>query len=247
MAVNNPSLSPPAQQQRTTEISSSQLTNPPTTHLAMEAPNNWLEPSMDANSTLSSQTDTRISNDDDAIARHKHYLQYHQDIFNHQQQQADADRCLDLNMSRCMSPPISCRVRSVSSPALSQSLTPRPLRVRARSCLAVQPEEEITDHIDTFDYGPRAIDEEEIALEYGARLAAARAVSIHGAARIGSGSNVSQDLGAAFDQEEEEIEIEDENDNCLSGLCIPQSRFFLTSVICSNTMTRDGLGKGGPT
>ncbi|KAK3846219.1 MAG: hypothetical protein J3R72DRAFT_434374 [Linnemannia gamsii] len=42
-------------------------------------------------------------------------------------------------------------------------------------------------------------------------------------------------------EESDEYHDEEEEDHFLSGLCLPRSQFFQTSVICSNTMARDAL------
>lgn len=53
--------------------------------------------------------------------------------------------------------------------------------------------------------------------------------------------------GGEEDENEEDDHPEDvdeeESDHFYSGICLPRSQFFQTSVICSNTMARDALGK----
>ncbi|KAI1320217.1 hypothetical protein EDD11_001822 [Mortierella claussenii] len=108
------------------------------------------------------------------------------------------------------------------------------------------------------DHGLSAIEEEEAALEHAEELAVLKAgfrssdisSGDDAACRTGSRSDTSQHLGETFhcdseqDDGPEAVDLgldEDENDHCLSGVCLPPSQFFQTSVICSNTMTRDGL------
>ncbi|KAF9911084.1 hypothetical protein BX616_010675 [Lobosporangium transversale] len=83
-----------------------------------------------------------------------------------------------------------------------------------------------------------------------------RSISIF---NLGFGSS-SHDLEAAYNSEDEdqdedeeesvdeeeqqrriEEELKNEKDHCLSGILLPRSQFFRTSVICSNTMARDGF------
>lgn len=100
-------------------------------------------------------------------------------------------------------------------------------------------------------YGPTAKTEEDIALQVGLELASKRRPSTHQSTQssngLGSGSS-DRDLegnneGEDDDYSEHDLDDE-EKDDCMSGICLPSSQFFQTSVICSNTMTRDGLGKG---
>ncbi|KAF9276657.1 hypothetical protein BGZ68_009858, partial [Mortierella alpina] len=113
--------------------------------------------------------------------------------------------------------------------------------------------DDVDDHL-----GSTAYAEEEAALEYAAALVAAKAAADAAKAEsrkkriFGTGvgtaestvgaSNVSADTGPDLEEEGAVPDQPDEDDNCLSGVCLPRSQFFQTSVICSNTMTRDGLG-----
>ncbi|KAG0326248.1 hypothetical protein BG000_001490 [Podila horticola] len=99
-------------------------------------------------------------------------------------------------------------------------------------------------------YGPTAKSEEDLALQVGLELAARRKQSIqpsiHTSTSLSSGmssGSSERDLeGNDEDEDHLEHDLDDEEkDNCLSGICLPSSQFFQTSVICSNTMTRDGL------
>ncbi|KAF9421045.1 hypothetical protein BGZ94_008954 [Podila epigama] len=115
--------------------------------------------------------------------------------------------------------------------------------------------------LDELYYGTTAITEEDMALQYGLALMASRRLSDrqhrviearleehsgvhsnvnsdHGSNNMGDNSCCGRDLEDGDDSIEED---EEENDNCLSGVCLPSSQFFQTSVICSNTMARDGL------
>ncbi|KAG0346685.1 hypothetical protein BG004_001079 [Podila humilis] len=102
-------------------------------------------------------------------------------------------------------------------------------------------------------YGLSAKAEEDLALQYGLELAAKRKHSIQrtqctqqSGGGVGDGLSSGRDLEENGDEHNNGNEIEGteaEKDNgCLSGICQPSSKFFRTSVICSNTMARDGLG-----
>ncbi|CAO3563680.1 unnamed protein product [Mortierella alpina] len=113
------------------------------------------------------------------------------------------------------------------------------------------------DEEDEQHHGSTAYAEEEAALEHAAALVAAKAASDAARAEarkkkvsgIGVGtagstagtSTVMADTDPALEEAGEIPDPHDEDDNCLSGVCLPRSQFFQTSVICSNTMTRDGL------
>ncbi|KAF8931010.1 hypothetical protein BGZ52_000185 [Haplosporangium bisporale] len=97
-------------------------------------------------------------------------------------------------------------------------------------------------------YGPTAKTEEDIALQVGLELAARRKSSSHQSTQSSNGLSSRssyRDLEGNDEVEDDgysEHDLDDEEkDNCLSGICLPSSQFFQTSVICSNTMTRDGL------
>ncbi|KAG9325922.1 hypothetical protein KVV02_005766 [Mortierella alpina] len=106
-------------------------------------------------------------------------------------------------------------------------------------------------------HGSTAYAEEEAALEHAAALVAAKAAldaskvesrkkklsgTGVGTAESAVGASTVTAVSRAGLEEEGEIpDPHDEDDHCLSGVCLPRSQFFQTSVICSNTMTRDGL------
>lgn len=99
-------------------------------------------------------------------------------------------------------------------------------------------------------YGPTAKTEEDIALQVGLELAARRKSSTHQSTQSSyslSSASSDRDLESNNESEDDgysEHDLDDEEkDNCMSGICMPSSQFFQTSVICSNTMTRDGLGR----
>ncbi|KAG0034989.1 hypothetical protein BGZ81_001938 [Podila clonocystis] len=101
-------------------------------------------------------------------------------------------------------------------------------------------------------YGPTAKSEEDVALQVGLELAARRKQNIQQSTQTSAGSSSGLSSGSSEpdlegnDEDEDHLEHDldnEEKDHCLSGICLPRSQFFQTSVICSNTMTRDGLGK----
>ncbi|KAI8361584.1 hypothetical protein B0O80DRAFT_494126 [Mortierella sp. GBAus27b] len=131
------------------------------------------------------------------------------------------------------------RPRTMSSPARPRAYSVHTYRVRPSSFCGVI-EEEVEEHDERtctlhLHHGTSAFEEEEAALEFAAILAAARTTSSREAAtEAGFGQGVTQGCPTLSEEEEE-------TDHCLSGLCMPDSHFFQTSVMCSNTMTRDGL------
>ncbi|KAF9135871.1 hypothetical protein BGW39_010686 [Mortierella sp. 14UC] len=61
-----------------------------------------------------------------------------------------------------------------------------------------------------------------------------------GAARPNENDTHNSNNNCEEEEDEHHVE-EEEEDHFLSGLCLPRSQFFQTSVICSNTMARDAL------
>ncbi|KAG0035551.1 hypothetical protein BGZ82_005219 [Podila clonocystis] len=99
-------------------------------------------------------------------------------------------------------------------------------------------------------YGPTAKSEEDVALQVGLELAARRKQSIQQSTHTSASSSSGLSSGSSErdlegnDEDEDHLEHDldnEEKDHCLSGICLPRSQFFQTSVICSNTMARDGL------
>ncbi|KAG0353285.1 hypothetical protein BG005_007398 [Podila minutissima] len=99
-------------------------------------------------------------------------------------------------------------------------------------------------------FGPTAKSEEDLALHVGLELAAKRKQSIQQSTQTSAGSSSGMSSGSSErdlegnDEDEDQLERhldDEEKDHCLSGVCLPRSQFFQTSVICSNTMARDGL------
>ncbi|KAF8940740.1 hypothetical protein BGZ58_005068 [Dissophora ornata] len=259
MASNDPPLSPSPSSEASTIPPPAQ--SPPNSSLgSITAMEEWREYATAESPTLGPEPNIIISHDgDDAIARHEYLLHLHHNHehthpINHDNNQElptlhnESENGFDKQDSPRYTSKMTPRIRSISSPTIPQSYSLPSFPRKAKSCYAF--EEACESH---WDYGPSAIAEEEAALEYAAELAAAKAASkkrkrsssvtsvaggAEAEAEAETGTGV--DWGAAFGEEEEEIEEED--DHCLSGVCLPKSQFFQTSVICSNTMTRDGLG-----
>ncbi|KAG0292955.1 hypothetical protein BGZ98_002407, partial [Dissophora globulifera] len=210
------------------------------------------------NDTSPSNSD-RINNDDGGSSSGNHadgdYDRYHpQQVLLHPQDPIKSNVLCShghvLAPEHCN--PVRCRNRSASSPLFPRSYaTPSP-RVRANSCFTFDRETRASQDSDEYYHGPSAFQEEEAALEYAAELAALKAglrrtrTKSNAASTAGAGidtrsrSGVEQPLDYDGSDEEEAIE-EDDHDDGLTGICAPQSQFFITSVMCSNTMTRDGL------
>ncbi|KAF9968492.1 hypothetical protein BGZ70_003346 [Mortierella alpina] len=144
------------------------------------------------------------------------------------------------------------RGRSNTVPARSISFKIPP---HNRSNIAIHKFGEYDEEDD--HHGSTAFAEEEAALEHAAALVAAKAAADAAKAEarkkkgsepgVGTAESTAGTSTATADvdpdlQEANEVPVpHDEDDNCLSGVCLPRSQFFQTSVICSNTMTRDGL------
>ncbi|KAF9933599.1 hypothetical protein FBU30_005038 [Linnemannia zychae] len=102
------------------------------------------------------------------------------------------------------------------------------------------------------------------AARHAALLARQRANDVEATAGVGSGDNresvintcgsgtcgsclpsIRHSIGKSHEEAgEDELDLchdDDESDNFFSGICLPRSQFFQTSVICSNTMARDVL------
>ncbi|KAG0089986.1 hypothetical protein BGZ93_009758 [Podila epicladia] len=122
----------------------------------------------------------------------------------------------------------------------------------SRSNVAVAMESYLDDACLEELFGPTARSEEDLALQVGLELAARRKQSIQQSTQTGAGSSSGMSSGSSErDQEGNDVDKDtleyhyhlddEEKDHCLSGICLPRSQCFQTSVICSNTMTRDGL------
>lgn len=205
------------------------------------------------------------SQSDDAIARHcslsqncathKYQDNSEQDHGNHDgDQQNEPERCLDCASERpdltTTQPPQQPLRRTLSHQ--SQTHSEWSFRI-------------VDGHLDEdqrapcglhANHGPSAIEEEEAALQYAAELAAAKRASVIASknskvsklasktlSNLGLSSELPRSVVLGQVTPPDYIVEEDENDHLLSGLCIPESKFFMTSIICSNTMTRDGLGR----
>ncbi|KAF9571874.1 hypothetical protein EC968_010602 [Mortierella alpina] len=180
-----------------------------------------------------------------SYARRSHHTSYpDQSSFLQQSDGEDTDASTSTSNRR--------RGRSNTVPARTISFRIPP---HSRSSSALNKVGEY-EEVDDGHHGSTAYAEEEEALEHAAALVAAKAAldAAKAEARkkklsetgIGTAESTAgtSTVRADADPDLEEGQIpdyHDEDDNCLSGVCLPRSQFFQTSVICSNTMTRDGL------
>ncbi|GJJ73709.1 putative membrane protein [Entomortierella parvispora] len=200
---------------------------------------------------------------DDAITRHcspplsqNRATHTHQDNCEHYEQDCDGHNG-NQNV------PEPCLDHSPERPALAVIQSPRDrrrtlsLQSRAHSERSFRiPDGDLAKDQTTpcdlhGDHGTSAMEEEEAALQCAAELRAAKRASLITSNNSKISKLASKTLNSLGLSSElplsatltppECIEDEEEHDNFLSGLCIPESKFFMTSVICSNTMTRDGL------
>lgn len=180
------------------------------------------------------------------------------------QQQAMSDDAIarHTDMSQARSTPVSANeinIKNITPPAPAEETTRIYPPSAAASATASQSNVTVAKGPYSVEacfeeelYGPTAKSEEDLALQVGLELAARRKQiiqpSIHTSTSLSSGmsSGSSERDLEGNDEDEDHLEHnldDEEKDNCLSGICLPSSQFFQTSVICSNTMTRDGLGK----
>jgi len=201
---------------------------------------------------------------DDAIARHcslsqnltthKHQDNYEQDQNNHDGDQNESEQYLDYSPER---PDLAIIQQTQDPLRRSLSLQSQAHSERSFRMKDINLSEDQTAPCDLHDdHGTSAIEEEEAALEYAAELTAAKRASMIASgnskvsrlasktlSNLGLSSELPRSVALGQVTPPDCIVDEEENDHFLSGLCIPESKFFMTSVICSNTMTRDALGR----